>query len=212
MDTLNGIAYRPYAGESDLPAIMTLVQDALSEPYVIYTYRYFLSSWPHLAFMAYDPATGDPVGAIVCKQDSHRGKAERGYIAMLVVGSSWRKRGIARHLVKLSIDAMIANGADEVTLETEFDNTAALALYSALGFLREKRLFRFYMNGKDAFRLVRPLRPIGGGTISSADATETGTSSGQAREGWDGEWRSGAYVFAPLSPAPTPAPLALLYA
>ncbi|KAG8682021.1 N-alpha-acetyltransferase mak3, partial [Ceratobasidium sp. 394] len=126
MDTLNGIAYRPYAGESDLPAIMTLVQDALTVP---------------LIFWAYDPATGDPVGAIVCKQDSHRGKAERGYIAMLVVGSSWRKRGIARHLVKLSIDAMIANGADEVTLETEFDNTAALALYSALGFLREKRLF-----------------------------------------------------------------------
>jgi hypothetical protein len=70
MDTFNGIAYRPYTGETDLPAIMTLVQDALSEPYVIYTYRYFLSSWwvsplhswqytfelsqylrPHLAFM-----------------------------------------------------------------------------------------------------------------------------------------------------------------
>ncbi|KAG8682011.1 N-alpha-acetyltransferase mak3, partial [Ceratobasidium sp. 394] len=161
MDALNSIAYRPYAGESDLPAIMTLVQDALSEPYVIYTYRYFLSSWTkgHTSLLwsdgalllAYDPETGDPVGAIVCKQDSHRGRAERGYIAMLVVGSSWRKRGIARHLVKLSIDAMIANGADEVTLETEFDNTAALALYSALGFLREKRLFRFYMNGKDAF-------------------------------------------------------------
>lgn len=45
MDTINGIAYRPYAGETDLPAIMALVQDGLSEPYVIYTYRYFLSSW-----------------------------------------------------------------------------------------------------------------------------------------------------------------------
>ena len=42
-------------------------------------------------------------------------------------------------------------------LETEVDNTAALALYASLGFIREKRLFRFYMNGKDAFRLVLPL-------------------------------------------------------
>ncbi|KAF8703656.1 FR47-like protein, partial [Rhizoctonia solani] len=202
MDTFNGINYRPYAGETDLPAIMTLVQDGLSEPYVIYTYRYFLSSWPHLAFMAHDPGSGEPVGAIVCKQDSHRGKAERGYIAMLVVGGAWRKRGIARHLVELSIDAMTANGADEVALETEFDNTPALALYSALGFLREKRLFRFYMNGKDAFRLIKPLRIVGHTTDNVAE---------QPRESWDGEWRETGYVFAPLSPRPTPAPLGLLY-
>lgn len=42
----------------------------------------------------------------------------------------------------------------KVVLETEYDNAAALALYESLGFIREKRLYRFYMNGKDAFRLV----------------------------------------------------------
>ncbi|KAJ1305595.1 hypothetical protein OPQ81_000592 [Rhizoctonia solani] len=203
MNAFNGITYRPYAGETDLPAIMTLVQEALSEPYVIYTYRYFLSSWPHLAFMAHHSESGEPIGAIVCKQDSHRGKAERGYIAMLVVGSAWRKQGIARRLVELSIDAMIANGADEVALETEFDNSAALALYSALGFLREKRLFRFYMNGKDAFRLIKPLQ--------RADSTAPNATE-QRAEGWDGEWRETGYVFAPLSPRPPAAPLELLYA
>lgn len=41
----NGIAYRLYAGESDLPDIMALVQYELSEPYVSYTYRYFLHEW-----------------------------------------------------------------------------------------------------------------------------------------------------------------------
>ena len=39
-------------------------------------------------------------------------------------------------------------------METEFDNAAALSLYESLGFIREKRLYRFYMNGKDAFRLI----------------------------------------------------------
>lgn len=39
------IVYRPYVGESDLPNIMALVQSELSEPYVIYTYRYFLQQW-----------------------------------------------------------------------------------------------------------------------------------------------------------------------
>ena len=45
----------------------------------------------------------------------------------------------------------------QVVLETEFDNFAALSLYESLGFIREKRLYRFYLNGKDAFRLVLPL-------------------------------------------------------
>lgn len=37
--------YRQYTGEDDLPHIMALVQTELSEPYVIYTYRYFLHQW-----------------------------------------------------------------------------------------------------------------------------------------------------------------------
>lgn len=41
-----------------------------------------------------------------------------------------------------------------MVLETEYDNAAALSLYESLGFIREKRLYRFYLNGKDAFRLV----------------------------------------------------------
>lgn len=41
-----------------------------------------------------------------------------------------------------------------MVLETEYDNFAALSLYESLGFIREKRLYRFYLNGKDAFRLV----------------------------------------------------------
>lgn len=53
-------------------------------------------------------------------------------------------------------------GVDEVVLETEFDNASALALYEALGFVREKRLHRFYSNGKDAFRLIltSPRHPL----------------------------------------------------
>ena len=48
----------------------------------------------------------------------------------------------------------------QVVLETEYDNSAALSLYESLGFIREKRLFRFYLNGKDAFRLVLVVPPV----------------------------------------------------
>lgn len=42
---MSAIHYRQYTGESDLPHIMALVQRELSEPYVIFTYRYFLHQW-----------------------------------------------------------------------------------------------------------------------------------------------------------------------
>lgn len=96
MSSNSQIFYRQYTGESDLPRIMALVQSELSEPYVIYTFRYFLHQWPHLSFLAYpsDPDNSDPIGVIVCKQSMHRNRSNRGYIAMLSVDKNWRKRGI----------------------------------------------------------------------------------------------------------------------
>jgi len=91
------ILYRKYLGESDLPYVMDLVQSELSEPYVIYTFRYFLHHWPHLSFLAYptnEAVPSTPIGVIVCKQSMHRDLANRGYIAMLSVDKNWRKRGI----------------------------------------------------------------------------------------------------------------------
>lgn len=38
-------------------------------------------------------------------------------------------------------------------LETEVGNATALTLYAKLGFIREKRLANYYLNGSDAFRL-----------------------------------------------------------
>ncbi|EIM84188.1 acyl-CoA N-acyltransferase [Stereum hirsutum FP-91666 SS1] len=159
---MEDIVYRPYNGESDLQHIIALVQNELSEPYVIYTYRYFLHQWPQLSFLAYPAdatASSAPIGVIVCKQSMHRERTNRGYIAMLSVSKSWRKRGIASALVRHSMEAMKSSGVEEIVLETEHDNAAALSLYASLGFVREKRLHRFYLNGKDAFRLILALDP-----------------------------------------------------
>ncbi|PLW19340.1 hypothetical protein PCANC_04527 [Puccinia coronata f. sp. avenae] len=161
-------SFRAYDAESDdLEQIINLIESELSEPYIIYTYRYFLTGWPELCFLCFsqpddddDDDDGHPpraIGAVVCKQDVHRGKLNRGYIAMLTTKKEARKRGIARTLVQMAMQRMVADGAQEIVLETEFDNAAALAFYQKLGFIREKRLFAFYLNHKDAFRLVYPI-------------------------------------------------------
>ncbi len=46
----------------------------------------------------------------------------------------------------------------QIALETEVSNTAAMKLYERLGFLRSKRLHRYYLNGNTAFRLVLYLK------------------------------------------------------
>ena len=56
---------------------------------------------------------------------------------------------------------MIERGADEVVLETEESNRAAMRLYERLGFLRSKKLHRYYLNGSSAFRLVLHLKGVG---------------------------------------------------
>lgn len=98
------------------------------------------------------------VGAIVCKLDIHRKVIKRGYIAMLAVDVKYRKRKIGSNLVRQAIQAMVEDDADEVVLETEITNRPALRLYENLGFVRDKRLFRYYLNGVDALRLKLWLR------------------------------------------------------
>lgn len=45
------VYYVSYASELQMPDIMRLIQKDLSEPYSIYTYRYFIHNWPKLCFL-----------------------------------------------------------------------------------------------------------------------------------------------------------------
>ncbi|KAL3986185.1 N-alpha-acetyltransferase 30 domain protein [Acanthocheilonema viteae] len=142
-----------YENEYQMVDIMRLIMKVLSEPYSIYTYRYFIHNWPKLCLLALDQHDNKYVGAIVCKLDLSRENRRRGYIAMLAVDESCRKMGIGTRLVQKAISNMQEMGCDQVVLETEVTNSDALRLYSNLGFIREKRLFRYYLNGVDAYRL-----------------------------------------------------------
>eukprot|EP01117_Protostelium_nocturnum_P008786 TRINITY_DN3150_c0_g1_i2.p1 TRINITY_DN3150_c0_g1~~TRINITY_DN3150_c0_g1_i2.p1 ORF type:complete len:180 (+),score=20.68 TRINITY_DN3150_c0_g1_i2:70-609(+) len=139
-----------YHTEEQLPWIVSLIEKDLSEPYSVYTYRYFLNSWPHLCFLAIQD--NKCIGVIISKADNHRG-TQRGYIAMLAVDKTYRKAKIGTKLVLRTIQEMKNLRCEEVVLETEMTNKAALGLYENLGFLKDKRLNRYYMNGVDAFRL-----------------------------------------------------------
>lgn len=142
--------------DADFEAIKKLISDDLSEPYSIYVYRFFLNQWPNLCFVAKN-SSNDLIGVVICKLEPHRNVRIRGYIGMLAVQKEYRGKGIAKKLVKKAITEMIKEGADEVTLETEVVNIPAITLYENMGFIRSKRLYRYYMSQHDAFRLILPI-------------------------------------------------------
>lgn len=150
------INYMNYQSENQMQDIMSLITKDLSEPYSVYTYRYFIHNWPKLSFLAY--CEEKCIGAIVCKLDVHKKRMRRGYIAMLAVDNSYRRHQIGSNLVIKAIRMMSEQGCDEVVLETEITNVGALRLYENLGFVRDKRLFKYYLNGVDALRLKLWLR------------------------------------------------------
>ncbi|RMZ89352.1 hypothetical protein DV736_g3418, partial [Chaetothyriales sp. CBS 134916] len=163
-----GIVYVQYSLDKEaeyLPQMRELISKDLSEPYSIYVYRYFLYQWAEFCFMAVDQHEGNKlVGVVICKLERHRGGPLRGYIAMLATRQEYRGRGIATTLVSKAIGLMIERDADEIALETEETNTAAMKLYEGLGFLRSKKLHRYYLNGNSAYRLLLYLK-LGVGSI-----------------------------------------------
>jgi predicted GNAT family acetyltransferase len=79
---------------------------------------------------------------------------------MLAVDPNHRKRGIGSALVVHAVGSMREHGCTQAYLETEHTNKAALRLYLNLGFVKDKLLARYYLNGNDAFRLKLLLAPL----------------------------------------------------
>lgn len=156
----NGFRFYSFdsTAQDQFTEISALIASHLSEPYSIYVYWYFFHQWPQYCFLISEEGSTKIIGVIITKVEPHRDVRMRGYIGMLVIDPQFRGKGLAKKLVKLSISKMIEwDNADEIMLETEVTNDAALHLYELFGFLRTKRMHRYYLNTHDAYRLILPV-------------------------------------------------------
>jgi peptide alpha-N-acetyltransferase len=154
------LEFASYENEEMLTEVQRLVSADLSEPYSVYLYRYFILTWPNLCICAFllDPETRERkemIACIVCKAEKEPPHDDilQGYIAMLAVNEAHRKRGLGVELVRRGITECVKMGCAAVFLEAEKSNKGALALYEKMGFSREERYGKYYLNGSDAFRL-----------------------------------------------------------
>jgi len=62
----------------------------------------------------------------------------------MLVGSAWRRRGVAGRLLAAVIDQAREWGSERLLLEVRAGNAAALALYRGAGFVEDGRRPRYY--------------------------------------------------------------------
>ena len=152
--------YKTYPGYIQRQRIIDLMTKYLSEPYPIYTYMYFLDLFPDCTILCYDKNkkiesnnTYYVVGAVVGNINRKVNKVQ-GYIAMLAVEEEYRKKGLGRKMVDLLINTFInVYKVNEISIDTEVDNYAALGLYESLGFVRTKMYLNYYFNSNNAYKL-----------------------------------------------------------
>lgn len=152
---IDNIVYKTYSGEELINEIMDLMKEELSEPYPIFTYRYFLNGWPAVNIMVFDKNMNNKfIGCIIGKCERNKKGKMKGYIAMIAVEKDYRGKRIGKNIGELFISqCKNLYHADEIELETEITNLAALNLYGGLGFVRTKILYNYYLNNNNAYKL-----------------------------------------------------------
>lgn len=75
------------------------------------------------------------------------------------VHPDWRRRGIARRLMRTAIDDLRALGHHCVTSQAAVENAASIAMHESMGFGRVERLPSYYGPGHDAWLLRLEMTP-----------------------------------------------------
>ena len=151
--------FKTYKGNHQRERIIELMTKYLSEPYPVYTYMYFLDLFPDCTILCYDKNKKTEnnelfiCGAVVGNINRKPNKIQ-GYIAMLAVENEYRKKGLGKKMVELLIDIFKKSyKVNEISIDTEVDNYAALGLYESFGFVRTKMYINYYFNANNAYKL-----------------------------------------------------------
>lgn len=84
--------------------------------------------------------------------------ADEVHIVNLAVHPQWRRRGVARYLMREVFDCALRRGMAIATLEVRFHNRAAIGLYESMGFRQVAIRKNYYAdNGEDALVMLTEL-------------------------------------------------------
>jgi [ribosomal protein S18]-alanine N-acetyltransferase len=147
LDTPGPVATR-CAGPSDLPALFELDR-------VCFRRRaWSLRAWGEVVTVPNWTTTVVEVDGILAAASVLLSAAPVSCLASLAVDPAWRRRGLARHLVRDALDRTRAASASWLSLEVDCSHAAAVTLYRQEGF---GVLRRFREDGRWRQEMVRRL-------------------------------------------------------
>lgn len=121
---------------SDLDAVAALEAGAHPAPWTAGNFRDALAA-------GYSTVVGETHGEIVAYGVLMIGPGEA-QVLNLTVAPAARRRGLARALLRRFVDDALRLGAEQCFLEVRISNVAAIALYSAEGFIAVARRAGYY--------------------------------------------------------------------
>ncbi len=148
---------------ADLDAVLALERATSLAPH-----------WPPSAYAAILESSAPHRCLFVAEKDNslagfavgvfHPAASERiAELESVAVSANYRRAGIGRALCRAVLDWSRSQGATELVLEVRAASSAAIALYTALGFTLAARRPRYYRDPDDDALLMRmDLQPNGG--------------------------------------------------
>jgi len=135
----------------DLDAVLLIEQASYSRPWKREHFLHEITA-PHSYPFVADCSGG--LAGFVCLSVLF----EVSQILDIAVASNQRGRGIGLALMEFAIDQARGMGADVLELEVRATNTAAIALYERLGFIRSGCRSKYYEGKDDAVLMALKLK------------------------------------------------------
>lgn len=141
---------RPFV-PNDIPAIASIVRDALRENYPTSLYL-DIHRWWRDGFLVAE-LDGRPVCFLAAVMTAD-GQAR---VLMFATTAGFRRRGIGGQMMGAFLQACAARGMRRIELEVRKSNEEAIRFYRRWGFDIQNILPKFYTDGEDGYKMVRQL-------------------------------------------------------
>ncbi|RLG81091.1 MAG: ribosomal-protein-alanine N-acetyltransferase [Thermoprotei archaeon] len=147
------------AREEDLDQVININLVSLKEHYPRSFWRDHLMLWGKAFLVA--ELTSRVVGYVMCRVETGVGYLRSswrrlGHVISIAVHPNYRRRGIGTKLMVKAIERLREYyQAEEVYLEVRVSNEPAIKLYEKLGFMKARVLRHYYLDGEDAYLMVR---------------------------------------------------------
>ena len=151
------------ARESDLLQVMHINRTCLPENYSYGFFLRLLRDYP--ATFLVGEIEGRVVGYVMCRIERTMSRIEKlrvrkaGHIISVAILPEHRRRGLALSMMIRVLEALKKTyNCSETYLEVRVSNEEAAKLYEKLGYLIVSRERSYYIDGEDAYMMVRSLR------------------------------------------------------